>query len=356
MISQLDISEKDVRTKQGIKLIAGLDNFIERNIVNSSTSDFLYLNHYEPSQTECAGIDKKGIIVNKCLNTFRRINKYLEAVNSDLEEGEYFATCLITENQHKNKFFNNRTFLIASMLYFKHFLIHRVLPKIQLTQEAYFKFTNGRYRALSLTEALGRLCCCGFEIVDYQQLGDKTFIISRKENEPAYDMNPTYGPIVKLKRHCNKGKMIEVYKFRTMYPYAEYLQEFVYNKNGLTEGGDNFQNDFRITSWGKILRKYWLDELPMFVNLLSGDLKLIGVRPLSKQYYNLYPKRLKLLRKKTKPGLLPPFYADLPETLDDKIDSEINYLESYLRNPIKTDLKYGYKILKNIIFNNARSK
>ena len=41
-------------------------------------------------------------------------------------------------------------------------------------------------------------------------------------------MNPTYGPFVKLKRVGREGQLIKVYKLRTMHPYAEYLQEYVY--------------------------------------------------------------------------------------------------------------------------------
>ena len=72
-----------------------------------------------------------------------------------------------------------------------------------------------------------------------------------------------------------------------MHPYAEYLQKFVYEKFSLQEGG-KFNNDFRVASWGKVFRKLWIDELPMIINFFKGDLKLVGVRPLSNHYLNLY--------------------------------------------------------------------
>jgi len=150
------------------------------------------------------------------------------------------------------------------------------------------------------------------------------------------------------------GKIIKVYKIRTMNPYAEYLQSFVFKRNNLKENG-KFQNDFRITSWGRFLRKYWIDEIPMIINLIKGDIKLVGVRPLSRHYYELYSNYLKELRLKFKPGLLPPFYADMPKSLEDIMESEKAYLEAYEKNPFKTDLKYFFKIVSNIILRKARS-
>ena len=109
------------------------------------------------------------------------------------------------------------------------------------------------------------------------------------------------------------GQMIIVYKFRTMYPYSEFLQEYIYQKSDLTAGG-KFKDDFRVTDWGKFMRATWLDELPMIYNWLKGDLKLFGVRPLSHQYLSLYTDELRKLRTTVLPGLIPPFYADIPNT------------------------------------------
>ena len=73
----------------------------------------------------------------------------------------------------------------------------------------------------------------------------------------------------------------------------------------------------------------------MIYNFIKGDLKLVGVRPLSKDYFKRYPKDLQKLRVKTKPGLIPPYYVDLPVTFDEICDSERRYLDLYLKNPFK---------------------
>ena len=140
-----------------------------------------------------------------------------------------------------------------------------------------------------------------------------------------------------------------------MYPYSEFSQEHMYTQNKLTESGNKFDNDYRITKWGKFLRKFWIDELPQIYNWLHGDLNLVGVRPLSEQYNNLYPKDHQELRKMYKPGLLPPFYVDLPDSLADKINSEREYINQKRTAPMLTDLKYGIRALKNIIFKGVRS-
>lgn len=235
------------------------------------------------------------------------------------------------------------------------FIIKRVFPKFILTKKIYFFLTRGENRVISRAEVLGRLYSCGFDIVAERFIGRLYFFVVKKNKMPAYDMNPTYGPFVKLKRIGMGGKMIKVYKLRTMHPYAEYLQDYVYQNNDLEEGG-KFKNDFRISSAGKILRMFWLDELPMLVNFFKGDLKLFGIRPLSKQYFDLYSEELKEKRIKFKPGLIPPFYADMPKTLEEIQESEMRYLNAYEKHPFKTDFVYFWKAFYNIIFKKVRSK
>ena len=140
-----------------------------------------------------------------------------------------------------------------------------------------------------------------------------------------------------------------------MHPYSEYLQGYIFEKNSLKEGG-KFNKDIRITTIGGFIRKYWLDELPMIINLLKGELKLVGVRPLSNHYYSLYRKELQEKRNKFKPGLLPPFYADMPKTLDEIQNSEMKYLVACENNgTFRTDVKYIYLIFKNVFFKGVRS-
>jgi len=124
---------------------------------------------------------------------------------------------------------------------------------------------------------------------------------------------------------------------------------------GLLQGG-KFHSDFRVTTIGKFMRRIWLDELPMLYNWVKGELQLVGVRPLSLQYANLYSAELQEMRKKVKPGLIPPFYADKPETFDEICESERRYIEAYLAQPIKTQWVYFWRAVYNIVVKGARSK
>ena len=139
-----------------------------------------------------------------------------------------------------------------------------------------------------------------------------------------------------------------------MHPYSEYVQDYVYKQYDLKDGG-KFRDDFRITSWGAASRKIWLDEFPMLINFFKGNMKLVGVRPLSKHYYELYSKDLQERRIKYKPGLIPPFYADMPTDLDEIQKSENRYLDSYEKHPFLTDLRYFGRSMWNIMFRHARS-
>jgi len=140
-----------------------------------------------------------------------------------------------------------------------------------------------------------------------------------------------------------------------MHPYSEYLQDYVYQHHSLQAGG-KFNKDFRVTTIGKFMRKYFLDELPMLINIFKGEMKLVGIRPLSQQYLNLYYDDLQQLRMKYRPGLLPPFYADMPRTLEEIQASERKYLLSCKKNGVfLTDMRYFFLIFKNILFHHARS-
>lgn len=290
----------------------------------------------------------------KPVNDVRRINKFFETVNSELSEGGLYIGCFESKAQRKKRILDKYPLILAYFIYVVDFIWKRMFPKMSFTKKFYFDITNGEDRVLTLPEVLGRLVSCGFEIVNYSKVKDLTYFTVRKVKAPEYDKNPTYGPLIKLNRVGLNGKPIKVYKIRTMHPYSEYLQEFVYRSNSVQKGG-KFKNDFRITNWGCFLRKFWLDELPMLYNWFKGDLKLVGVRPISGHYFELYPKRFQQRRLKCKPGLIPPFYADMPETMEEIFASEKKYIMEYEKSPYLTDIKYLFKSLYNIFIKRARS-
>ena len=229
------------------------------------------------------------------------------------------------------------------------------MPKIFVTRRLYYFLTRENDRIFTKVEVLGRLYCFGFKVLVLKKIGQLTYVISQRIKQPELVQKRNYGTLIRLRRFGENKKPIDVYKFRTMHPYSEYLQSYIYEQNSLNEGG-KFNRDIRISTIGSFMRKYWIDELPMIINLLKGEMKLVGVRPLSSQYFHLYRKELQEKRIKYKPGLLPPYYADMPRSFEEIQESEMKYLVACETNGvIKTDFRYFFVILKNILIKKARS-
>ena len=288
------------------------------------------------------------------MNDIRRLNQYFIDVNKRLVAGGVFVSVFEPVRFRHKRFHDKYPFILAKILYFIDFIWRRVFPKLPVLKKIYFSLTKGRNRAISMAECFGRLYYCGFEIIETLVESNMMYFIVKKVKNPATDLNPSYGPLFKMKRIGKGGNPVYVYKFRTMHPYSEYLQKYVFERNSLQEGG-KIKDDFRITYWGKIFRKLWIDELPMILNFIKGELKIVGVRPLSSHYLSLYTDELRDKRKLVKPGLVPPFYYDMPKTLEEIMRSEIRYIDAYIKNPILTDIRYFFKAFYNIVIKKARS-
>ena len=300
--------------------------------------------------------DSISLFVNlHILNDFRWLNRYLLTLYEKISDGGYIVGNLQTNDQYKVQFFNKMPAFLARIMFVPNFIFRRAFPKLPLLKQVYFFLTDGTNRAISKAEAFGRLHFCGYSIVAEKEIDNHLWFIARKVKTVSIDQNPSYSPLIKLPRIGFNGNIVFIYKARTMYPYSEYLQEYVYQHNQLDERG-KFKNDFRMTGWGKVLRKLWIDELPQFINWFRGEVSLVGVRALSQHYFDLYPDDLKELRIQFKPGLVPPYYADMPKTFDEIVESEHRYLLRKKEKPFTTDIIYFYKAFYNIFFRHARSR
>lgn len=299
---------------------------------------------------------KYDCIVNLMpLNDIRGINKMFCVVNEKLPDNGRFICCYTPQSVYQQQILDRYPMLLRRVVYYYKIFTKRIVPRLILFNRIYYKRRQSD-RYLSPTEVLGRLAYCGFDIDDEVRIGSQVYVVARRALMPQPQVNKIYGPLIKLQRVGKGGAMINVYKFRTMHPYAEFIQSYVYEKNSLQEGG-KIRNDMRVTSYGAFMRRCWLDEFPMFINLLRADMKLVGVRPLSRHYFSLYSSELQELRIRFKPGLLPPFYVDLPETLEQIQASEMRYLkECEQKGVFVTDFKYFWKIIGNILFKRVRSK
>lgn len=335
-----------------------LNEFLTTHLEEYSADDSLVLHTGQPINILNA-LRKSATPVNcivnlKRVNDVRWINKLFQTINHQLPVGGIFVGCVETPALRKQRILKKFPWGINYVYFTLDFIFKRIFPKIPLLKDFYFFVTSGRNRVISQAESLGRLYYCGFEMVEFKDVGRLSYFVVRKRKTVMNLPMRTYGPIFKMKRVGKGGKIINVYKVRTMCAYSEYLQEYVYELNNLKVGG-KINNDFRITTIGKYLRRSFLDELPMLYNVMRGDLKLVGVRPISEHYLSLYDQELRDLRLKVKPGLIPPFYADMPKTLEQIIESEKKYIKMYLKKPLATDSYYFVKVFVNIAFKRARS-
>ena len=297
------------------------------------------------------------VCVKDKLNRIPHLNDYLDNINNEMEIGGRLECTAFTSHQEYRAIQKRYPVGLSNLIILIDYFWHGMCPKMKWTRGLYFALTGERHRTYSHTEILGRICRAGFKIIRTENRNYSLHIIAEKKSAPLERNDSSVSPILMLPRVGKDGKLVNVYKFRTMHSYAQYLQDYVYEMNKLNHSG-KLANDFRVNVWGRILRPIWLDELPMLWNVIRGDMKWVGVRPLSQHFFSLYTPEMQKLRTKVKPGMLPPFYYEkkTPKSLDEIQASERRYIEAYLKNPFMTDWRYFWGTLYNIFIKMKRSK
>lgn len=140
------------------------------------------------------------------------------------------------------------------------------------------------------------------------------------------------GPaIFKQLRVGQNGKLFYAYKFRSMIQNAD--------KKGvrLTRA-----DDLRITTVGKILRKYKIDELPQLINVLKGEMSFVGPRPELPEYVDLFREEYEIILR-VKPGITDIAsikYLDESELMKDNDSAEQVYVNDILPQKIELYKRY----------------
>lgn len=112
------------------------------------------------------------------------------------------------------------------------------------------------------------------------------------------------GPIFFLQERIGLNKRrFKIFKFRSMVPDAERLMAFVEKHNEVAGPVFKIKNDPRITAVGKFLRKSSIDELPQLINVLNGEMSLVGPRPLPVRDYEGFNEDWQRRRFSVKPGI-----------------------------------------------------
>lgn len=151
--------------------------------------------------------------------------------------------------------------------------------------------------------------------------------------------------ILKQDRIGKNGKTFKFYKFRSMVPNAEeVLEELLKNNKKIAKEfkiNKKIENDPRITKVGKILRKTSIDELPQLINVLKGDMSLIGNRPYMPREKEDMGELFNTIVK-TKPGLTGYWQVNgrSDTTFDERLKLEAYYSNNY---SLKLDIKIFFK-------------
>jgi lipopolysaccharide/colanic/teichoic acid biosynthesis glycosyltransferase len=158
------------------------------------------------------------------------------------------------------------------------------------------------------------------------------------------------GPVLfKQERVGIRGRKFYIYKFRTMVSNAEDLKIELLEKNESDGPAFKIKNDPRITRFGKFLRKTNLDELPQLLNVLKGEMSLVGPRPPLPSEVTKY-ERWYLKRLAVKPGITCTWQVmpDRNKIIFDKwMKLDVQYIDRW---SIKEDIKILFRTFKTIIY------
>lgn len=156
------------------------------------------------------------------------------------------------------------------------------------------------------------------------------------------------GPIFfKQKRVGKNGRYFYIYKFRSMYMDAEERKKELMAQNEMSGLMFKMKDDPRITKVGKFIRKTSIDELPQFINVLKGDMSLVGTRPPTvgefKQYEGHHKRRLSM-----KPGITGMWQAYGRKTVsdfEDIVKMDLDYIDNW---SIMLDIKILFKTVQSV--------
>lgn len=157
------------------------------------------------------------------------------------------------------------------------------------------------------------------------------------------------GPVFFAHKRIGKnGKIIKLYKFRSMVINAEELIKS-FTPEQMREYKENYKltNDPRITKVGKFLRKTSLDELPQLINIINGDLSIIGPRPVVADEFEKYGVNKDKFLSVT-PGLTGYWAANgrSNTTYEQRMEMELYYIDNL---SLKMDIKVFFKTILSVL-------
>lgn len=157
------------------------------------------------------------------------------------------------------------------------------------------------------------------------------------------------GPVIFAHKRIGKnGKKFNMYKFRSMYENAEEMIEN-FSEEQKREYQENFklENDPRITKMGSFLRETSLDELPQIINIIKGDLSIVGPRPIVDEELEKYGENKEKFLSIT-PGLTGYWQANgrSNTTYEERMQMELYYIDN---QSLLLDIKIFFKTIVSVL-------
>jgi lipopolysaccharide/colanic/teichoic acid biosynthesis glycosyltransferase len=157
------------------------------------------------------------------------------------------------------------------------------------------------------------------------------------------------GPVFAKCERISEGKVIEVYKFRSMIAEAKSMKSDLQHMNDRSSGPFfKIKNDPRVTRVGRFLRAYRIDEVPQIINVLKGEMAIVGPRPHEPEETQKYPGDY---------ATIPHYRAGITGVSQISGASSLDWLEelkldlSYVKNmSLKSDIRIIFRTISIFFF------
>ena len=160
--------------------------------------------------------------------------------------------------------------------------------------------------------------------------------------------SPGAPPIYVQERVGKNGKVFKFYKFRSMVPNAEKMLDSLLKQNEMQGPAFKMTHDPRITRFGSFIRRTSIDEFPQLLNVLKGDMSLVGPRPPLPREVAMYTER-QYQRLSVTPGLTC-YWQVQPQrnhlSFDEWLALDLKYIDE---RSFKTDLKILFKTIGAVL-------
>jgi len=155
-------------------------------------------------------------------------------------------------------------------------------------------------------------------------------------------------------RYGYNGRVIKLYKFRTMIQNADELQEALRKQNEREGAAFKIKDDPRVTKVGSFLRKSSIDELPQLLNVIKGEMSLVGPRPLPLADYERFQEVSHMRRLSVLPGITCTWQAGGRDnvTFDEWMELDMEYIDNW---SFMTDFIILLKTVPAVLFGRGAS-